>query len=547
MKASISTLTVAILLVLVNLTRAQVSDVARIKPEIRFGFSHAGWKYDRYSDLPSLDAKTRMTVADLAGPGVIRHIHMTRHNNEAVTSRGVVLEIYFDGTKTPAVMCPVADFFGDGCNGQSMDFTSKYVECAPWSYNGYFPMPFKESARVVLRNDTDQDIMDYSYVEWETLPEWTDDLGYFHATYQRKCFQLTKDTDELFFQVAGTGHVLGRQFSVVTDEPLFRAYNTVMEGNNEVDIDGRDRQIDYLGTEDSFTFSWGFQKPFTADRAGMTLVEHGDVNRLSTYRFHDHAPIRFNSSLKWHINWQHEKFFTANPEWQEAVADDGCWVDYATVFYWYSKAPGGFSHEPLRPLDERSKMMLHPVSDPPGIRAAFSRIQVDPKLENKFDSEEDLKRVTVQHTYAETHPFWIDEPKPQGGHPGQPNPGRRGILAVHAAGPHQPCSVLRKVTLPAGRESMLRLVVSGDPYEQPGQSDFVLRAGVFDGLRVRWFESTVIDAGSPPSPANWQTLEYSLDEYADKSVGIVVEVSYGGAVAAMNEEAFFDEISISTK
>ena len=57
---------------------AQSIDVAEIRREIRTGFSHAGWKYDRYSELPSLDGNTRMTVADLQGPGVIRHLHITQ-------------------------------------------------------------------------------------------------------------------------------------------------------------------------------------------------------------------------------------------------------------------------------------------------------------------------------------------------------------------------------------------------------------------------------------------------------------------------------------
>ena len=532
---------------LASICGAQAPDVAEIRPEIRTGFSHAGWKYDRYSEMPSLDAHTRMTVADLKGPGIIRHLHVTRHQNEQLTSRGVVLEIYFDGAKTPAVMCPLADFFGDGCGGKSMNFSSKFIECAPWSYNGYFPMPFKQSARVVLRNDTDQDIMDYSFVEWENVPEWNDRLGYFHATYRRKCFPLTKDTDETFFEVEGTGHVLGRQFSVITDEPFFRSYNTVMEGNNEIDVDGRQRQIDYLGTEASFTFSWGFRETFAAARAGMTLVELGDVNRLSIYRFHDHMPIRFNKSLKWHINWQNEKFFTRNPAWHAAVARDGCWVDYATVHYWYQTVPGGYEHQPLRPLAERSKTMLHPVSDPPGMRAAWERIEVDPKLENGFENEEDLGRVVIRNAYADTHPFWIDRPESKGGHPGSPNPGKQGILAAHPKGPDQPCMIVRKVALPAEKDSTLRLVVSGDPYESPGRADFVLQAGIFDGKQVKWFDPQVIDAGTPPSADNWQTLDYPLSDYAGKTVGIVVKVSYGGKIGAVNEEAFFDEISVIEK
>jgi len=408
-------------------------------------------------------------------------------------------------------------------------------------------MPFKESARVVLSNDSEKDLMDYSFVEWETLPEWNDRLGYFHATYARKSFQLTKDSDETFFEVEGTGHILGRQFSVITDEPFFRRYNSVMEGNNEIDIDGGERQIDYLGTEDSFTFSWGFQETFAAQRVGMTLVELGDVNRLSIYRFHDHMPIRFTKSLKWHINWKNEHFFTRNPKWQAAADESGCWIDYATVHYWYQTVPAGFQHEPLRPVAERTKVMLRSVSDPPGMRALVDRMPIDASLESRFDTEADLGRVVVQDAYEGTHPFWIDEPKPEGGHPGNPNPGRQGILAVHAKGPDRPCTIVRRVALPADAESTLRLVVSGDPYEGPGRSDFVMQAGVFDGRQINWFEAETIDAGTPPSADNWQSLEYPLNGYSGSTVGIAVKVSYGGKVPGMNEEAFFDEISVVHK
>ena len=166
------------------------------------GFTNAGWNHDRYADLPSLDAHKSITVADLKGPGIIRHIHITRHilQPKELVSRGVVLRIWFDDAEEPAVQCPLADFFGDGCNGEIGDFSTPLIECVPLSYNAYIPMPFKSRARVVLRNDTDVDIKGYSYVEWENLPEWNDNLGYFHAAFDRKCFQLTKDTSEMLFQ-----------------------------------------------------------------------------------------------------------------------------------------------------------------------------------------------------------------------------------------------------------------------------------------------------------------------------------------------------------
>jgi len=343
---------------LAGLRSTGVPDVARIQKDVATGFSNAGWCYDRYEDLKPLNAHSQITVADIKGPGIIKHIHTTRHQPKEILSRGVVIEIWFDDANQPAVMCPLADFFGDGCNGRSTYFTSNLIECAPWSYNCYFAMPFKSRARVILRNDSDKNAMNYSYIEWETLPKWSDDLGYFHATYRRKCLQLTKQTDEMFFEIKGTGHIIGRQFSIVTDEPLFKDFAFVMEGNNEVDIDGRERAVDYLGTEDSFTFSWGFQTTFAGVRAGMPLIDKGDTHCLSIYRFHDHMPIRFDKSLSWHINWSHERSFTKRSEWPEAVANGGCWVDYATVYYWYQDNPSGYKHEALCAVGQREKVLL---------------------------------------------------------------------------------------------------------------------------------------------------------------------------------------------
>jgi Protein of unknown function (DUF2961) len=276
----------------------------------------------------------------------------------------VVLEIYFDGAAEPAVMSPLADFFGDGCNGQAMNFSSKLIECAPGSYNCYFPMPFRTRAQVFLRNDLDQNLSNYSYVEWERLPEWKEELGYFHATFRRKCFQLSVRTSETFLELSGRGHLIGRQFSVVTEEPMFRDFNWVMEGNNEVDIDGQVRCLDYLGTEDSFTFSWGFQSTFIGLRAGMPLVHPVGPSKLSIYRFHDHLPIRFTKSLRWKIDWTKEGGFQNNGPLEKANAAGGCWVDYATVHYWYQETPAGYKHEELPSVHERMKLILRSLQTP---------------------------------------------------------------------------------------------------------------------------------------------------------------------------------------
>jgi len=205
--------------------------------------------------------------------------------------------------------------------------------------------------------------VNYSYVEWESLSSWDKELGYFHATYSRQSFQLTKESRVTFFETEGNGHLLGRQFSVVTDEAYFRDFHIVMEGNNEVDLDGNIRKLDYLGSEDSFTFSWGFSNVFAGLRAGMPFIgtinsPDSCLNQLSIYRFHDHMPIRFTESIKWTIDWSQETNFTKQPEWPEKVAAGGCWVDYATVFYWYSDRPGGYQHKALAPVSERQKVIV---------------------------------------------------------------------------------------------------------------------------------------------------------------------------------------------
>jgi len=357
-----------------QLNAQEIKDYVLIRPNSKTGLSNGGWNLDRYPELATLAANSKMKLAALEGPGMISHIHSTRHGlnsgeQERLFARGIVLEIWFDDAKEAAVMCPLADFFGDGCNGESMDFSSNLIECAPGSYNCYFPMPFKEKAVVYLRNDTDFACSNYSFVEWKKLPKWNKDHGYFHATYNRKVFQLLKNTDETFLEITGKGQVLGRQLSVVTDDPAFNGFIYVMEGNNEIDIDGQERAFDYLGSEDSFGFSWGFGRTFAGQRAGITLVQHQNPARLSLYRFHDHQPIRFNKSLKWHINWGCERHIHGDTKsaegryyWEvvhkKSRQAGNCWVDYAIVHYWYQDRPGGFEHEPLRPVKERTREIL---------------------------------------------------------------------------------------------------------------------------------------------------------------------------------------------
>ena len=53
-------------------------------------------------------------------------------------------------------------------------------------------------------------LMNYSYVEWESLPEWNAALGYFHATYRRKAFPLDQGhRGRRSSRSRAAGHLLG--------------------------------------------------------------------------------------------------------------------------------------------------------------------------------------------------------------------------------------------------------------------------------------------------------------------------------------------------
>ncbi|MFC1737145.1 DUF2961 domain-containing protein [Candidatus Hydrogenedentota bacterium] len=340
----------------------------------RFGMCNGGWNRDAYPELEPLDAGKSITIAEISGPAVITFIHITQHHIREhrrrdgmtdeecnrICARGIILEIYYNDVRVPAVRAPLADFFADGCCGLAEDFSSLYVEKAPGSYNSSIPMPFEGSARVVLRNETEFDINNYSYVEFEKIPSWDGDLGYFHATWKRFAFQLHAETDQHFFHADGRGHLIGRAWSICTDEPFFSGYHFVMEGNNEVRIDGEeDPRADYLGTECSFGFCWGFPRVFTGLKHGINFVQGEGPSLLSVYRFRDTNAIGFDTSIDWRIDWTNE--WKNNAGFQEKIAairdSGGVWIDYATTFYWYQDRVG-YEHEDLAPFEERIRTIL---------------------------------------------------------------------------------------------------------------------------------------------------------------------------------------------
>lgn len=100
-------------------------------------------------------------LADIEEMGIINHIWMTvtdRTEEGYYVLSDLVLRMYWDGEETPSVECPLGDFFcngfGTGCRINSMPIAVNPVH----GFNCYFPMPFRNGARITLENQHSCDI-----------------------------------------------------------------------------------------------------------------------------------------------------------------------------------------------------------------------------------------------------------------------------------------------------------------------------------------------------------------------------------------------------
>src|SRR5690606_8030157 len=117
-----------------------------------------GRKGSAWYDPP---AGETLTLANIDGPGVIRHIWITITDKTAAgpfVLRDVVLRAYWDSAEHPQVEVPLGDFFCNGF-GQRTLVTSEPIVVAPTSgMNSYFPMPFRTGARIEIVSEHAGDI-----------------------------------------------------------------------------------------------------------------------------------------------------------------------------------------------------------------------------------------------------------------------------------------------------------------------------------------------------------------------------------------------------
>jgi hypothetical protein len=281
-----------------------------------------------------------LVLADLEGPGEIRHIWNTIAAQERGYSRLLVLRMYWDGETQPSVECPIGDFFVIG-HGVDVPFESLPV-CVSSEGRGrncYWPMPFGKSAKITVTNEGRKPIdAIYYYIDWCKLEHMDKDTAYFHAMYRQE-FPAVMGRNYLLADISGRGHYVGTVLSV---RQLTASWWG--EGDDFFFIDGAtEPQLRGTGSEDYFCDGWGFRK-MANPYYGAPLMEGNDpYNLTSVYRWHIPDPVMFQKSLRVEIE---HKGVTFNPDGSVKSGFEERPDDFSSVAFWYQTEP----HKPYPEL-----------------------------------------------------------------------------------------------------------------------------------------------------------------------------------------------------
>jgi len=132
----------------------------------RGGQAHGGRKG---APSRSIDPGETVVLADMDGPGTVRHIWMTIPPAPPEVMRAVWLEAFYDGRTDPSVSVPCLDFFGLP-HGRPLPYVSALTTAQEGrGFNAYIPMPFTDHLRVELTNSAVVPITLYYQIDYTHL------------------------------------------------------------------------------------------------------------------------------------------------------------------------------------------------------------------------------------------------------------------------------------------------------------------------------------------------------------------------------------------
>jgi Protein of unknown function (DUF2961) len=260
------------------------------------GIVNAGRKGSPSFRLPA--GEQRILAEASGSSGTVRRIWVTINDLGPTMLRGLKLDYYWDGAKTPAVNAPFGDFFGMGL-GQTAAFQSAlFASPQGRSFICHVPMPFKTGMKLVVTNETDTDLQSFYYdVDYTIGDPHGEDTLYFHAYFSRENPTRVQQDYELLPKISGKGRFLGANIGVIVDQI---SYGKSWWGEGEVKmyLDG-DHPLPSLsgtGTEDYIGTGW-MMGEYANLYQGCLLADYEHM-RYCFYRYHIPDPIYFHDDIR---------------------------------------------------------------------------------------------------------------------------------------------------------------------------------------------------------------------------------------------------------
>ena len=272
-----------------------------------------GWKVNPYMHIP---AGETLTLADIKDQGEIRQIWLTPTG----VWRGQIIRFYWDGEDTPAVECPLGDFFANGLN-EYAPVRSLPICVNPGSaFNCYWNMPFRKGFRITLENRNPEQVTIYYQITYVRKPV-DPNAAYFHAQFRRVNPLPYKQVFTMLDGIEGKGQFAGAYM-------IWGSNSSGWWGEGEVKmyLDGDEEypSVCYTGTEDYFCGSYNFEnqkihqyEEFSTPYSGLCQVIRPDglyrsQTRFGLYRFHITDPVYFRENIRvtiqamgWRKDWRY--------------------------------------------------------------------------------------------------------------------------------------------------------------------------------------------------------------------------------------------------
>jgi hypothetical protein len=272
------------------------------------------------NDMISIPAGKEARILQVTGPGIITRIWFRIDSGDPYFLRRILLKIYWDNEDNPSVEVPLGDFFGSGFAYRQ--YVTPYLGMSSGGYTCFFPMPFEDLARIVIVNESGQELKGFYFqVDYQKLESpISTDVGYFHAYWHRDVL-TDYDSNFTILNTRGRGHIVGVNMSIQSYDATFG----FLDGDEKVFVDGEKKpSIHGTGTEDYFSSGWYFNQGEYAGPYNGLVLKDDSLGRISAYRFHIMDPIPFKKSINFTIEHGYNNKDIA---------------DYSSTVYWYQLEP----------------------------------------------------------------------------------------------------------------------------------------------------------------------------------------------------------------